>query len=333
MTTTHTPSDENLLANPAQNPVEIPMQTDGLPQNFLEDQANLMPEPPPTPAPKIKLTGRMLQFTRLSIQGNDLTKIQEKLEQKFGSNPRSRLPVVIECDSDSHNHNHNHNGSALNLAALLDSLWTLGLQPIGIVTGDMDEQALALRLAIFPADGKRLDSLANKDQNPTNAKSENSLNLKQDNAASNDNTKSVDAKTVDKASDNTHITQKNNSYSTGEPLTSQRDGDLIYPSMLRSGQSVNHVGGNLILTHGINAGAEAITDYSLHVYGKAEGRLVAGATGDETARIFCLQFNPSLVSVAGTFCLRENIPSEFLNQAVQVSYDTQKGLVFTLLNG
>ena len=322
MTTTHTPSDENLLANPAKNPVEIPTQIDGLPQNFLENQASLVPEPPPALATKIKLTGRMLQFTRLSIQGNDLTKIQEKLEQKFGSNPPSRLPVVIECDSDSDNHS--HNGSALNLAALLDSLWTLGLQPIGIVTGNMDEQALALRLAIFPADGKRLDSLT---------KSENDLHLKQDSPAPTDNTKSVDANTVDKESDDTAITQNNKSYSTGEPLTSQRDGDLIYPSMLRSGQSVNHVGGNLILTHGINAGAEAITDYSLHVYGKAEGRLVAGATGDETARIFCLQFNPSLVSVAGTFCLRENIPSEFLNQAVQVSYDTQKGLVFTLLNG
>ncbi len=105
----------------------------------------------------------------------------------------------------------------------------------------------------------------------------------------------------------------------------------MHTQMLRSGQSINHVGGDVILTKGINAGAEAITDYSLHVYGKAEGRLVAGATGDTNAKIFCLRFNPSLVSVAGTYCLKENIPIEYLDKAVQVSYLDGQGLVFELM--
>ena len=112
---------------------------------------------------------------------------------------------------------------------------------------------------------------------------------------------------------------------------SQLEGDLVHSQMLRSGQSINHVGGDVILTKGINAGAEAITDYSLHVYGKAEGRLVAGATGDTKAKIFCLRFNPSLVSVAGTYCLKENIPTEYLDKAVQVSYLDGQGLVFELM--
>ena len=112
---------------------------------------------------------------------------------------------------------------------------------------------------------------------------------------------------------------------------SQPEGDLVHTQMLRSGQSINHVGGDVILTKGINAGAEAITDYSLHVYGKAEGRLVAGATGDTNAKIFCLRFNPSLVSVAGTYCLKENIPIEYLDKAVQVSYLDGQGLVFELM--
>ena len=112
---------------------------------------------------------------------------------------------------------------------------------------------------------------------------------------------------------------------------SQLEGDLVHSQMLRSGQSINHVGGDVILTKGINAGAEAITDYSLHVYGKAEGRLVAGATGDTNAKIFCLRCNPSLVSVAGTYCLKENIPTEYLDKAVQVSYLDGQGLVFELM--
>ena len=106
---------------------------------------------------------------------------------------------------------------------------------------------------------------------------------------------------------------------------------MVYHQIVRSGQSINHVGGDVILTKGINAGAEAITDYSLHIYGKAEGRLVAGATGDKNARIFCLKFNPSLVSVAGTYCLKENIPTELLNKAVEVSFADEQGLVFSLM--
>jgi septum site-determining protein MinC len=108
---------------------------------------------------------------------------------------------------------------------------------------------------------------------------------------------------------------------------------MIYDQMLRSGQSLNHVGGDLILTNSINSGAEAITDNSLHVYGRAQGRLVAGATGDKDARIFCQVFNPSLVSVAGTYCLRDNIPQDIIDKSVQVRFVEGEGLVFTVMDG
>ena len=107
---------------------------------------------------------------------------------------------------------------------------------------------------------------------------------------------------------------------------------LIYDQMLRSGQSLNHVGGDLILTNSVNSGAEAITDNSLHVYGRAQGRLVAGATGDKDARIFCQVFNPSLVSVAGTYCLRDNLPEHVIDKSVQVRFVEGEGLVFTVMD-
>lgn len=106
----------------------------------------------------------------------------------------------------------------------------------------------------------------------------------------------------------------------------------IHDMVVRSGQSINHVGGDLILTNGLNAGGEAITSDSLHIYGAGYGRLVAGASGDTNARIFCQRFKPTLVSIAGTFCLQESIPAEMLDKAVQVHYAEDKGLVFTLMN-
>lgn len=246
---------------------------------------------PNTSTTSVKLTGRMLNFTRLHIQGSDLAEIQQALEKKLGKVRQSKLPVIVSVNE------------TIDLVKLFDILWNLGLQPIGVEAGVLDEQALAQRVAIFPMDGKRIDK-------------------------TND----------DKPSDN--VKEVTSAPATIRKFKDQRAGtihspfakDLVYNPIVRSGQSINHIGGDLVLTHGIHAGAEAITDYSLHVYGKAEGWLVAGATGDKDAKIFCLHFNPSLVSVAGTYCLRENIPSEYLEKPVQVSYSEGKGLVFSLMN-
>lgn len=270
---------------------------------------------------KIKLTGRMLNFTRLHISGNDFEQIKTQLNQKFGNHPNSKMLIVLSCEE------------TLDLAELLSLLWDFGLQPIGIVTGKMDDQAHEQKLAIFPADGKRIDVLTD-DKKVTVATTQPAVNaVTKDNqqAHISRNNDLAKIKPITFPTETTSETAE--SYVSSLPQTSHLEGDLVYTTILRSGQSINHVGGDLVLTQGINAGAEAITDYNLHVYGKAEGRLVAGATGDENAKIFCLRFNPSLVSVAGTFCLRENIPSEYLDKAVQVRFERDKGLIFTLMNG
>lgn len=264
----------------------------------------------PPLASHIKLTGRLLNFTRLSLQGNDVDDLLEKVKTKLGKQRQSNLPVVVSCEHE------------LDLATLWQGLWELGLQPIGLVTGVMDEQARQQHIAIFPADGQRLDSQKpnpdNKSQNNSTHPDNSDKSDKSDKLANSSDHNAADEAYLDKLQvDTSHV--------------SHLEGDLVHNHMLRSGQSINHVGGDVILTQGINAGAEAITDYSLHVYGKAEGRLVAGATGDKNAKIFCLKFNPSLVSVAGTYCLKENIPAEFINQSVQVSYKDEQGLVFTLM--
>ncbi|OBX55170.1 septum site-determining protein MinC [Moraxella osloensis] len=286
----------------------------------------------------MKLTGRLLNFTRLNIEGNDIKVILTKIAQKLGRQRQSNLPVIVSCQQP------------LNLAQLWGGLWVLGLQPIGLVTGANDIQANELRIAIFPADGQRIDGKAAKNvatgserksdstantpssqhvaQSPTQSLTSDSQATERQNQTANDMVTNNTASNETTINETTAAPEK---FVASPHHQSQLEGDLVHSQMLRSGQSINHVGGDVILTKGINAGAEAITDYSLHVYGKAEGRLVAGATGDTNAKIFCLRFNPSLVSVAGTYCLKENIPTEYLDKAVQVSYLDGQGLVFELM--
>ena len=296
----------------------------GSPQS--QQPANTLPTDPV--ATSVKLTGRLLNFTRLNIEGNDIKVILTKIAQKLGRQRQSNLPVIVSCQQP------------LNLAQLWGGLWVLGLQPIGLVTGANDAQANELRIAIFPADGQRIDGKVPKNvATGSERKSDSTANTPSSQHVAQSPTQSLtsDSQATERQNQTASDIASNDTTAAPDKFVasphhqSQLEGDLVHSQMLRSGQSINHVGGDVILTKGINAGAEAITDYSLHVYGKAEGRLVAGATGDTNAKIFCLRFNPSLVSVAGTYCLKENIPTEYLDKAVQVSYLDGQGLVFELM--
>jgi len=292
-------------------------------QDSPQSQQPVNPLPTDPVATSVKLTGRLLNFTRLNIEGNDIKVILTKIAQKLGRQRQSNLPVIVSCQQP------------LNLAQLWGGLWVLGLQPIGLVTGANDTQANQLRIAIFPADGQRIDGKAPKNVATGSEQKSNSI-------ANTLSSQHVAQSPIQSPASDSQATERQNQTANDTAAApdkfvasshhqSQLEGDLVHSQILRSGQSINHVGGDVILTKGINAGAEAITDYSLHVYGKAEGRLVAGATGDTNAKIFCLRFNPSLVSVAGTYCLKENIPTEYLDKAVQVSYLDGQGLVFELM--
>lgn len=261
-------------------------------------------------APAMAFFGKMLNFSRVQLVTNDLAAIDAQLATML-SNKTSNLPVVIDSDVEQ------------DLPALVELLWSWGLQPIGVIKGLLADQARTQRLAIFPADGKRIERiLPTKRPTLQTQMTQSESTAHSDTATNNDDTTS---KSTDISTDISSIE------ASGTLISAEQITSLIYDQMLRSGQSLNHVGGDLILTNSINSGAEAITDNSLHVYGRAQGRLVAGATGDKDARIFCQVFNPSLVSVAGTYCLRDNLPENIIDKAVQVRFVEGEGLVFKVM--
>lgn len=266
----------------------------------------------------LKMYGKMLTFTRIKLETANLNEIEAYLADTL-SNKSSQIPVIIDSDVEQ------------DLDSLVDLFWSWGLQPIGVVTGILDEAAKALRLAIFPGDGKRIELLRPNKKQPSVAST-----AAPDSSQGHD-PKEASIKTEAPAKEQNDIAE---TVVTSESSRTESDSDfseadamttLFYDQMLRSGQSINHVGGDLVLTDSVNNGAEAITDNSLHVYGRAQGRLVAGATGDKDARIFCQRFNPSLVSVAGTYCLNDNIPTEMIDKPVQVRFVEGQGLVFEII--
>lgn len=87
---------------------------------------------------------------------------------------------------------------------------------------------------------------------------------------------------------------------------------------VRSGAQIYARGGDLIVVAPVSAGAEVVADGNIHVYGTLRGRAIAGASGDPEARIFAQKLDAELISIAGHYLVRENIPSEHIGQSVQV---------------
>ncbi|WP_202845586.1 septum site-determining protein MinC [Luteimonas saliphila] len=99
---------------------------------------------------------------------------------------------------------------------------------------------------------------------------------------------------------------------------------MIQTAPVRSGQQVYAENRDLTVLSQVGAGSEVIADGSIHIYGPLRGRALAGAQGNEKARIFCRAFHAELVAVAGHYKVLEDIPKELHGKPVQVWLDNEE---------
>ena len=99
---------------------------------------------------------------------------------------------------------------------------------------------------------------------------------------------------------------------------------LRHAKPVRSGQQVYARGRDLVLAATVGNGAEIIADGSIHCYGRLSGRALAGAQGDASARIYCMDFQAELVSIAGHYRVFEDIPAELRGKPAQAWLDGEK---------
>ena len=99
---------------------------------------------------------------------------------------------------------------------------------------------------------------------------------------------------------------------------------------VRSGQQVYARDRDLIVTGAIANGAEVIADGNIHIYGGLRGRAMAGAQGEEKARIYVSDFRAELVAIAGHYRVFEQIPKDLEGQSVQCWLDGEKLMIARL---
>jgi len=179
------------------------------------------------------------------------------------------------------------------LIALIQLLIDLDIQPMAVTEGLLGEQARAIQFPVLPPDRQLEEIKATKEQ---------VVEVKPKPAADNAQVAPIVA----------HVTS-------------------YHDEILRTGQCIVQHNGDIIINAGINSGSEVIASGNIHVYGSARGRVIAGVGGNTAARIFCHSLEAELISIAGTYCVADDIPPHVVKKSVHIYLNDQQELVFEAL--
>lgn len=104
------------------------------------------------------------------------------------------------------------------------------------------------------------------------------------------------------------------------PAAPQVPNSLLLDKPVRSGQSIVHPEGDVIVVGSVASGAEVIAGGSIHIYGTLRGRAIAGSR-DARARIFCRKLEAELLSIDGLYMVADDMPQHLRGKQVQVWLD------------
>ncbi|MFI8009773.1 septum site-determining protein MinC [Acinetobacter sp. ABJ_C4_1] len=235
----------------------------------------------------IRITGRMVNFSRITFDTNDHDVIRQQLSNILNEGSYQGTVVIIDSTVEQE------------LIALIQLLVSLGLQPMAVIDGILGDEARAIQFPVLPADQPLQRIKATAEQVAI-----------------------VEKPAPAQASPETKKPLNNNAVAH---ITSYHD------EILRTGQSLVQDQGDIILKAGMNSGSEVIASGNIHIYGTVRGRVIAGAGGHAAARIFCQSLEAELVSIAGTYCVADDIPKHVLKKPVHIYLNEKQELEFEAL--
>ncbi|WP_416040615.1 septum site-determining protein MinC [Acinetobacter lactucae] len=237
----------------------------------------------------IRITGRMVNFSRITFDTNDHDVIRQQLSNILNEGSYQGTLVIIDSTVEQE------------LIALIQLLVSLGLQPMAVIDGILGDEARAIQFPVLPADQPLQRIKATAEQ------------------------VAIVEKPATAAASSSAETKKPLNKIAVAHITSYHD------EILRTGQSLVQDNGDIILKAGMNSGSEVIASGNIHIYGTVRGRVIAGAGGHAAARIFCQSLEAELVSIAGTYCVADDIPKHVVKKPVHIYLNEKQELEFEAL--
>jgi len=238
--------------------------------------------------PMFQLKGGLYTLSSIQLLGTQLALLDKQLDAKIEQAPKffHNAPVVVDLQKI------NQPGTYLNFKQLKEILISKHLIPVGIKSGNADQQreAIACGLPILQ------EGPPKKSNAPEPANQSSTHSAKE---------------------------EPNSSPSLETETDVQGSNTRVITEPVRSGQQIYARGGDLIVLGSVSQGSELLADGHIHVYGPLRGRALAGVTGDTHAQIFCQSLEAELISIAGHYKMSEDI--EKIAWLIPVNISLDKG--------
>ncbi len=133
--------------------------------------------------------------------------------------------------------------------------------------------------------------------------------------------KTTDVKEDDKNQE--HITNESSDLDTDLAANIDPKATYIHYGNVRSGTQIYAENKSLIIFGNVGDGAEIVADDCIFVFGKAMGRIIAGAKNSDSV-VYCTNFDPQLISINGTYFTADDIEPKLIGSKVLVSLENDK---------
>jgi septum site-determining protein MinC len=105
---------------------------------------------------------------------------------------------------------------------------------------------------------------------------------------------------------------------------------LLIDAPVRSGQAIVHPDGDVTIVGSVSSGAEIIAAGSIHVYGTLRGRVLAGAYGNQRARIFCRRLDAELIAIDGHYIVADDVEPHLRKAPIQAWLEGDELKIITM---
>ncbi|MFZ1548410.1 MAG: septum site-determining protein MinC [Candidatus Nitrotoga sp.] len=275
------------------------------------------------PAFKLKIAN--LSLFVLYVNTTDMVQLKNQLDMRFSNMQDffSNTPVALDLSAIA------NSNISLDFTVLMSFMLDHGMHVAGVIGGASEQREAAVQsgLGLFPdaIDRPTLQTAPT----PTSAS-----NMTPNAEDSNQAEFGLAVETTAHESNNVNARDSNFQLQKPAPqVLSTFHPTMIINKPVRTGQRIYAEGANLVVLAVVNAGAELIADGDMHIYAPLRGRAIAGAQGNENARIFIHSLEAELISIAGCFKVFENgIPENLRGKPVQVYLDNSDLIIQPLLS-
>lgn len=236
----------------------------------------------------------------LHLEDIDLDALQAELQQKCEEAPQffAQSPIIVDCSLVA------DDCEALDFTTLKTLLVDLGFVPVGVrgMPENLNVTAMKAGWAVMRA-GHHAPSSTNA--SPTTAPTATSVGEQavQGQASANSGVQQPMLETVPSI----------------QSLTIDRP--------VRSGQQVYATNADMTVLSATSSGSELMADGSIHAYGPMRGRVLAGAQGNKSARIFCSSLQAELIAIAGRYLLLDESDTELKGKPAMIRLEGEKLII------